>query len=354
MSLSPHTSSFCQHIMSSITPLSTDILLGRGGNNFRHAGNDRLRKMTDAIAIVYHQATKSKKATMIDDMTQNLLREGVRFLNRVRPLGQPGYWEEADKDATRGKVSQELREAVKKLRKRQVDEQVSMDPHLSDRSIPRNLSEQCIAMPHVESSQSISLLRSFSDKSNMTTKTPPVNGDAFIETEPLPPSWDGSKEQDITNFNWESHQPVGYWEEADKDTTREKVSQELREDVEKLRKRQVDEQVSIDHPSAGSIPRNLSEPCIAIPHLESPQSKFPPLPRSFSDKKNMTTRTPVNGDAYITAPPSWDGSKQDITNFHWECNSPPLSPVRSSNDKEISIKEENEPIKQLFDEWNNE
>lgn len=102
--------------MSSITPSSSDILLGRGGNNHKHKGNDRLRKKAEEKVLEYQPATKKKKAAMIDDITKDLLQEGVRFLNRVRPLEGSEYWQEADKVQRRGKVSQELREAVKRLR----------------------------------------------------------------------------------------------------------------------------------------------------------------------------------------------------------------------------------------------
>ena len=102
--------------MSSITPASNDILLGRGGKNYKHKGNDRIRKKAEEKALEYDRSNKKEKAAIINDLTKDLLQDGVRFLNRVRPLGQPEYWQEADQVQRRMKVSQELREAVKKRR----------------------------------------------------------------------------------------------------------------------------------------------------------------------------------------------------------------------------------------------
>lgn len=150
----------------SITPTSTDILLGRGGNTFKHKGNDRLRKMAEDIVIDYHHASKAKKSTMIDDMTNDLLQEGIRFLCRGRgSLGEPAYWEELDKDKSRKKVSQEIREAVKKWKKK-AQEKVSKNRPPSGQPIRRNRSDTYILHYQRGSPQSRSRVNPFGEKRN--------------------------------------------------------------------------------------------------------------------------------------------------------------------------------------------
>lgn len=46
----------------SIRATENDVLLGRGGNNHSHFGNDQLRRMANARADDYIAATKKQKA----------------------------------------------------------------------------------------------------------------------------------------------------------------------------------------------------------------------------------------------------------------------------------------------------
>ena len=189
---------------SSITPLSTDVLLGRGGTTFKHEGNDRLRKRVEEIVPDYHCATKTKKSILINDMTHNLLQEGVRFLSRERgAFGQPAYWEELDKDQCRKKVSQEIREAVKKWKKKVEEKMISKQQPRPPSGIPmrRNRSEPCIINCRSEPPQSRSRLNPLSEQeernniiSKMSENKSPKEGEIARQSEPC-----------IVNNYWESH-----------------------------------------------------------------------------------------------------------------------------------------------------
>ena len=102
-----------------VQPRSSDILLGRGGRNHENIGNQTLRKKAKDLAPEYAQLTKSDKADMINNVLGDLLRNQVRFLRCKRPFDGTQYWEVADVKTARGKVSQDLREAVKILKRNQ-------------------------------------------------------------------------------------------------------------------------------------------------------------------------------------------------------------------------------------------
>ena len=104
-----------------VEPRSIDILLGRGGNNCRHGGNQRLRKMAMTLAPIYAKMSKPDKADKINEVLETLLHQDppVRFLQCKRPLDEAKYWEVADKKTSREKVSQDLRDAVNKRKPQQ-------------------------------------------------------------------------------------------------------------------------------------------------------------------------------------------------------------------------------------------
>ena len=105
-------------MMEHIDPRKSDVKLGRGGRNFLHHGNVRLRNEATRLAPTYGVATKMEKANMIDNVLERLFEEDppVRFLHLKRPLGGIQYWEEANRNSSRGKVSQDLRDAVRRMR----------------------------------------------------------------------------------------------------------------------------------------------------------------------------------------------------------------------------------------------
>ena len=85
-----------------------------------NTGNKRLRKKAEEMGLSYIEGCKKERGTMIDCITMDLLQHGVRFLQCFRPIGAPEYWKEANWKTSREKVSQELREAVKKRKRGEV------------------------------------------------------------------------------------------------------------------------------------------------------------------------------------------------------------------------------------------
>ena len=47
-----------------IIPLENDILLGRGGGNYRHSGNERLLKLVRNRACDYEAAKREQKSVI--------------------------------------------------------------------------------------------------------------------------------------------------------------------------------------------------------------------------------------------------------------------------------------------------
>ena len=108
-----------------VEPRSIDILLGRGGKIFKHQGNQRLREISMELAPIYGKRSRIDRSDMINEVLEKLLSHQdppVRFLHCKRPLGEPQYWEVADKTTSREKVSQDLRDAVKKMNTRKTQQ----------------------------------------------------------------------------------------------------------------------------------------------------------------------------------------------------------------------------------------
>lgn len=107
-----------EFIITKTTTMSTtiemnenDILLGRGGNNNKHAGNIQLRTLAHTHRVAYGQATKKAKSA--------IARELVNYIKSLTPTGRflrknpaSDNWEEAEESIAKEKVSQALRDAV--------------------------------------------------------------------------------------------------------------------------------------------------------------------------------------------------------------------------------------------------
>ena len=96
---------------NSISP--NDVLLGRGGNTFRHIGNRKFRDLARSLARKYANSTKLAKSQIARDMVNSLkdVDPPGRFLKKV------GFrqWEEVPDVIAREKASQCLRDAVSEL-----------------------------------------------------------------------------------------------------------------------------------------------------------------------------------------------------------------------------------------------
>jgi len=100
------------HTMDSVPkPHENDILLGRGGNNNKHIGNEKLRALARSQVERYRSSTKKDKS--------KISRELVFYVRSMSPPGRflkrnafNEQWEDVGDDVAREKTSQALRDAV--------------------------------------------------------------------------------------------------------------------------------------------------------------------------------------------------------------------------------------------------
>lgn len=94
-----------------ITPHENDVLMGRGGKNNTHIGNEKLREMARNMREVYIKSRKKEKTNMARQLVHRVfaLTPPGRFLQRD-PVTMA--WEEVDMDTARHKTSQCLRDAA--------------------------------------------------------------------------------------------------------------------------------------------------------------------------------------------------------------------------------------------------
>ena len=98
-----------------LAPNQHDILMGRGGRNNRHPGNLMLRRLSQQFANEYDECPRMEKPIIHNKV--------VHLIKQMRP---PGHfleldrtvkaWVEVNEDRAREKVSQHLRDAVKKMK----------------------------------------------------------------------------------------------------------------------------------------------------------------------------------------------------------------------------------------------
>ena len=93
-----------------MSPSQNDILLGKGGNIFRHSGNNKLREQCRRLAPSYDKSDRKMKAKIIEDLLAKI-RMTSRFLKKVENA-KPTLWIDADYKTAREKVSQTLRDSV--------------------------------------------------------------------------------------------------------------------------------------------------------------------------------------------------------------------------------------------------
>ncbi len=94
-----------------VKPHENDILLGRGGNNNKHIGNEKLRTLARSQVERYRNSTKKDKS--------KISRELVFYIRNMHPPGRflkrnafSEQWEDVGDDIAREKTSQALRDAV--------------------------------------------------------------------------------------------------------------------------------------------------------------------------------------------------------------------------------------------------
>eukprot|EP00934_Nitzschia_sp_Nitz4_P008301 Nitzschia sp. Nitz4//scaffold1_size375055//282622//283975//NITZ4_000308-RA/size375055-augustus-gene-0.724-mRNA-1//-1//CDS//3329541141//8291//frame0 len=94
------------------TPHHNDVLMGRGGKNNQHSGNETLRGFARQHSQAYSCASKKEKS--------DISRELVRLMRELEPAARflkydadTNKWEDVGDDVAREKTSQVLRDAAK-------------------------------------------------------------------------------------------------------------------------------------------------------------------------------------------------------------------------------------------------
>ncbi len=94
-----------------IVPHKNDILLGRGGKNNQHIGNEQLRMLARSQRDQYRSSSKKNKS--------QISRQLVRYIRSLNPAGRflkrntvTGVWEDVGDEIAKEKTSQALRDAV--------------------------------------------------------------------------------------------------------------------------------------------------------------------------------------------------------------------------------------------------
>lgn len=101
----------CQSLSGIPEPHENDVLMGRGGKNNQHSGNEKLRKMARSVCAKYASASKKGKSEISRGLVQHVrkMKPPGRFLRRD-PM--TCTWEDVGDEIAREKASQVLRDAV--------------------------------------------------------------------------------------------------------------------------------------------------------------------------------------------------------------------------------------------------
>lgn len=120
-----------------IVPNENDILLGRGGKNNKHQGNEQLREMARKEVTKYCTCSKKEKSYMKIELANRIkaMTPPGRFLRKDKELNQ---WIEVTDITAHEKTSQALRDAVLE----QVKKSQSNSEQDSDRPLTPPLSSE--------------------------------------------------------------------------------------------------------------------------------------------------------------------------------------------------------------------
>jgi len=97
-----------------IQPHENDVLMGRGGKNNQHTGNEKLRRLARLESKHYRIASKNGKSCISRNLVKlvRCMSPPGRFLKKNNATGT---WEDVGDDVAREKASQVLRDAVSLL-----------------------------------------------------------------------------------------------------------------------------------------------------------------------------------------------------------------------------------------------
>mmetsp|Transcript_27744 Transcript_27744/g.41983 ORF Transcript_27744/g.41983 Transcript_27744/m.41983 type:complete len:312 (-) Transcript_27744:388-1323(-) len=153
-----------------IKPHENDILMGRGGKNNQHIGNEKLRGLARVQSENYRVASKKGKSSISRELVKQVrsMKPPGRFLKKD---SETGVWEDVGDDIAREKTSQVLRDAVSILLGRSscsvCVEEVDHATADTSRDIPRSVSAQ-----HFSNMRQDMKCRSWEE---MKCSTPPQN-----------------------------------------------------------------------------------------------------------------------------------------------------------------------------------
>lgn len=141
-------------------PHENDILLGRGGNNNKHIGNEQLRLFAMERVHKYSLGTKKIKSIMVLDLVsliRNLDPPG-RFLRQ----GTDGLWYEAGNKFAKEKASQVYRDAFVKTLSRRTNDTCSVDQNSNKDDVKDNNEgkQLHVTKPRVQTKSSLSSMSS--------------------------------------------------------------------------------------------------------------------------------------------------------------------------------------------------
>ena len=99
------------HLKMIIVPHKNDILMGRGGTNNKHIGNQKFRKLAESKLIQYSTCSRKKKPTIYRGLVMEVfsMKPPGRFLKKDKKTGQ---WIRVGLDNALDKASRTLRDAV--------------------------------------------------------------------------------------------------------------------------------------------------------------------------------------------------------------------------------------------------
>lgn len=119
-----------------IIPHENDVLMGRGGKNNQHVGNEKLRELARAECENYRKSSKKGKSYISRKLVSQVreMNPPGRFLKRDQLTAT---WEDVGDEIAREKASQVLRDAVSNQQEEEEEEQQEIQEQVSPTPHPR-------------------------------------------------------------------------------------------------------------------------------------------------------------------------------------------------------------------------
>lgn len=172
-----------------IVPNENDILMGRGGKNNQHTGNEKFRKLARLDAKAYSTSSKKIKSNIARGLVMKVrnMQPAGRFLKR-NPVTTA--WEDVGNEYAREKASQVLRDAVALL------------PEASDDASESKKRE---AEPEAEEAPE---LKSEPHSTNIYTKPPAAKRQRLMTPAANPPAYHSSYATTSPGWQYQHQTPM--------------------------------------------------------------------------------------------------------------------------------------------------